>query len=153
MNERELVKKAIQNFCIREYGSDADFSEGKFQIVYTTMGDMEEYSVDVYADIDNLEITTYRDGIPAYRTKYRTHADMAMDIDSCNFDDMIRWWDCGVIYNWIVFPYSPNHKRMPGVVWAFEFGQTAARFVEEKKGVYKDPYGFEWKLKIEYVGG
>lgn len=98
INERiddfKRLKQVINDFCNREFGSDADFSNSKnVALAYTTYGANDEWELTCTADIENLKLiykVTYPDGSWSDRTEnYRSFTDMADALEDVSFDDLM----------------------------------------------------------------
>ena len=98
INERiddfKRLKQVINDFCNREFGSDADFSNSKnVALAYTTYGDNDEWGLTCTADLENLKLiykVTYPDGSWSDRSeKYKSFTDMADALEDVSFDDLM----------------------------------------------------------------
>lgn len=86
----EIAKEFINDFCVAEYGSPADFSDlEKVGIVYTTVTD-EEIPIQVNADLVHYRIERYLDGQFLERRQYESLDELIQnELAELDFDDLI----------------------------------------------------------------
>lgn len=86
----EIAKEFINDFCVAEYGSPADFSDlEKVGIAYTTVTD-EEISIQVNADLVHYRIERYLDGQFLERRQYESLDELIQnELAELDFDDLI----------------------------------------------------------------
>lgn len=59
----EKAKKLIDDYCWKEYGSGADFSDlHRIGVAYTTIGDDEEHEIQAYIDLVDFKLIQCIDG-------------------------------------------------------------------------------------------
>jgi len=86
----EIAKEFINDFCVAEYGSPADFSDlEKVGIAYTTVTD-EEIPIQVNADLVHYRIERYLDGQFLERRQYESLDELIQnELAELDFDDLI----------------------------------------------------------------
>ena len=86
----EIAKKFINDFCVTEYGSPADFSDlEKVGIAYTTVTD-EEIPIQVNADLVHYRIERYLDGKFLERRQYESLDELIQnELADLDFDDLV----------------------------------------------------------------
>ena len=86
----EIAKEFINDFCVAEYGSPADFSDlEKVGIVYTTVTD-EEIPIQVNADLVHYRIERYLNGQFLERRQYESLDELIQnELAELDFDDLI----------------------------------------------------------------
>lgn len=86
----EIAKEFINDFCVAEYGSPADFSDlEKVSIAYTTVTD-EEIPIQVNADLVHYRIERYLDGQFLERRQYESLDELIQnELAELDFDDLI----------------------------------------------------------------
>ena len=86
----EIAKEFINDFCVAEYGSPADFSDlEKVGIAYTTVTD-EEIPIQVNADLVHYRIERYLDGKFLERRQYESLDELIQnELAELDFDDLI----------------------------------------------------------------
>ena len=86
----EIAKEFINDFCVAEYGSPADFSDlEKVGIAYTTVTD-EEIPIQVNADLVHYRIERYLDGQFLERRQYESLDELIQnELAELDFDDRI----------------------------------------------------------------
>ena len=86
----EIAKEFINDFCVAEYGSPADFSDlEKVGIAYTTVTD-EEIPVQVNADLVHYRMERYLDGQFLERRQYESLDELIQnELAELDFDDLI----------------------------------------------------------------
>ena len=85
----EIAKKFINDFCVTEYGSPADFSDlEKVGIAYTTVTD-EEIPIQVNADLVHYRIERYLDGQFLERRQYESLDELIQnELAELDFDQL-----------------------------------------------------------------
>ena len=85
----EIAKEFINDFCVTEYGSPADFSDlEKVGIAYTTVTD-EEIPIQVNADLVHYRIERYLDGKFLERRQYESLDELIQnELADLDFDDL-----------------------------------------------------------------
>ena len=102
-SDLEVAKNYINEFCISEYDSEANFADlSSVGLAYTTitnpdflkeMGVTEyekEFEIQVDADLTKNQIITYIDGDAIDTFEYPSLADMNNDLASLDFNDLIH---------------------------------------------------------------
>ena len=86
----EIAKEFINDFCVAEYGSPADFSDlEKVGIAYTTVTD-EEIPIQVNADLVHYRMERYLDGQFLERRQYESLDELIQnELAELDFDDLI----------------------------------------------------------------
>ena len=86
----EIAKEFINDFCVAEYGSPADFSDlEKVGIAYTTVTD-EEIPIQVNADLVHYRIERYLDGQFLERRQYESLDELIQnELAELDFDDLV----------------------------------------------------------------
>lgn len=86
----EIAKEFINDFCVAEYGSPADFSDlEKVGIAYTTITD-EEIPIQVNADLVHYRMERYLDGQFLERRQYESLDELIQnELAELDFDDLI----------------------------------------------------------------
>ena len=86
----EIAKEFINDFCVAEYGSPADFSDlEKVGIAYTTVTD-EEIPIQVNADLVHYRIERYLDGKFLERRQYESLDELIQnELAELDFDDLV----------------------------------------------------------------
>ena len=86
----EIAKEFINDFCVAEYGSPADFSDlEKVGIAYTTVTD-EEIPIQVNADLIHYRMERYLDGQFLERRQYESLNELIQnELAELAFDDLI----------------------------------------------------------------
>ena len=86
----EIAKEFINDFCVAEYGSPADFSDlEKVGIAYTTVTD-EEIPIQVNADLIHYRMERYLDGQFLERRQYESLDELIQnELAELDFDDLI----------------------------------------------------------------
>ena len=86
----EIAKEFINDFCVAEYGSPADFSDlEKVGIVYTTVTD-EEIPIQVNADLVHYRMERYLNGQFLERRQYESLDELIQnELAELDFDDLI----------------------------------------------------------------
>lgn len=86
----EIAKEFINDFCVTEYGSPADFSDlEKVGIAYTTVTD-EEIPIQVNADLVHYRIERYLDGKFLERRQYESLDELIQnELADLDFDDLV----------------------------------------------------------------
>ncbi len=86
----EIAKEFINDFCVAEYGSPADFSDlEKVGIAYTTVTD-EEIPIQVNADLVHYRMERYLDGQFLERRQYESLEELIQnELAELDFDDLI----------------------------------------------------------------
>ena len=86
----EIAKEFINDFCVAEYGSPADFSDlEKVGIAYTTVTD-EEIPIQVNADLVHYRIERYLDGQFLERRQYESLDELIQnELAEMDFDDLV----------------------------------------------------------------
>ena len=86
----EIAKEFINDFCVAEYGSPADFSDlEKVGIAYTTVTD-EEIPIQVNADLVHYRMERYLDGQFLERRQYESLDELIQnELVELDFDDLI----------------------------------------------------------------
>lgn len=86
----EIAKEFINDFCVAEYGSPADFSDlEKVGIAYTTVTD-EEIPIQVNADLVHYRIERYLGGQFLERRQYESLDELIQnELAELDFDDLI----------------------------------------------------------------
>ena len=86
----EIAKEFINDFCVAEYGSSADFSDlEKVGIAYTTVTD-EEIPIQVNADLVHYRIERYLDGQFLERRQYESLDELIQnELAELDFDDLV----------------------------------------------------------------
>ncbi len=144
-----LAKDHINEYCQREFGSHADFTDlRKIGIGYTTITDAE-HEVQVYANLLDHRIEVYLNGSLAQYAQYSSLLDMVHSgLPHLEFDDLIY------IPDWVI----ANHERTAlvedlavrltffmkdydyyGYADIMEVGETDADMVDRMKGDLSDP--------------
>lgn len=87
----ERAKQLINDYCLAEYGGEADFSDlSRVGLAYTTMGD-DELDVEIVADLENPALLYYVDGNMVKREEYGSLEDMnAYALLWLDFDELYR---------------------------------------------------------------
>ena len=85
----EIAKEFINDFCVAEYGSPADFSDlEKVGIAYTTVTD-EEIPIQVNADLVHYRIERYLDGQFLERRQYESLDELIQnELAELDFDQL-----------------------------------------------------------------
>lgn len=87
--ELDHIKELIDDFCFAEYNSGADFTDlKKVAIAYTTLTE-EEIPLQVYANVEDREITRYLDDEIISIWKY-TDEDFIIELENLDFDELCR---------------------------------------------------------------
>lgn len=86
----EDAKWLINNYCQREYGSDADFRyPNKVGVAYTTVTD-DELELQVNVNLTNFSIDRFLDGVPLKSRKYQTLGELVRcELEWLDFSDLI----------------------------------------------------------------
>ena len=86
----EIAKEFINDFCVAEYGSPADFSDlEKVGIAYTTVTD-EEIPIQVNADLVHYRMERYLNGQFLERRQYESLDELIQnELAELDFDDLI----------------------------------------------------------------
>ena len=86
----EIAKEFINDFCVAEYGSPADFSDlEKVGIAYTTVTD-EEIPIQVNVDLVHYRIERYLDGQFLERRQYESLDELIQnELAEMDFDDLV----------------------------------------------------------------
>ena len=86
----EIAKEFINDFCVAEYGSPADFSDlEKVGIAYTTVTD-EEIPIQVNVDLVHYRIERYLDGQFLERRQYESLNELIQnELAEMDFDDLV----------------------------------------------------------------
>ena len=86
----EIAKEFINDFCVAEYGSPADFSDlEKVGIAYTTVTN-EEIPIQVNADLIHYRMERYLDGQFLERRQYESLDELIQnELAELDFDDLI----------------------------------------------------------------
>ena len=86
----EIAKEFINDFCVAEYGSPADFSDlEKVGIAYTTVTD-EEIPIQVNADLVHYRIERYLDGQFLERRQYESLDELIQnELAELDFNDLV----------------------------------------------------------------
>ena len=86
----DVAKEFINDFCVAEYGSPADFSDlEKVGIAYTTVTD-EEIPIQVNADLVHYRIERYLDGQFLERRQYESLDELIQnELAELDFDDLV----------------------------------------------------------------
>ena len=92
------VKNVINDFCLKEYDGEADFSDpSNIEIAYTDWSDKETdavHSVQVVVDLQNYALFTYVDGNVADERNYDSlEAFMEMELAFLDFDSLVSLSD------------------------------------------------------------
>lgn len=86
----EDCKKIISDFCIREYGSKADFSDmKKVNIAFTTTEDKPEKEIQVSANLIKRYIDTEINGTFKHRKIFASYDDFYIFLSSMTFDELV----------------------------------------------------------------
>lgn len=93
-SEIEKAKKAITDFCNREYDTQADLDNlYNVNFAYTTITD-DEIPLQVSADLINCKINyTLGENILAKSESYSSLTELAKDISNSSFDDWVTVYD------------------------------------------------------------
>ena len=85
------AKNLISDFCQREYGTDADFSDpAKISVAYTTITD-DEIPIQVNIDLVNFRLERYLDNEHLETRQYGSLQDLiANELDDLDFSDLIH---------------------------------------------------------------
>ena len=88
------AKNAINDFCLKEYDGEADFSDlSNIEIAYTDWSDKETdavHSVQAVVDLQNYALFTYVDGNAADEQNYDSlEAFMEMELGFLDFDSLV----------------------------------------------------------------
>lgn len=94
ISEFQRLKDIINDFCDREYGDSADFSNSKdVALGYTTYGDGEDWQLQCTADLENFKLiytVTYPDGTYAEKVEdYGSAAKLAEALEDVTFDSLM----------------------------------------------------------------
>lgn len=86
IDELDIAKRLINDFCYNEYGSKADFSDlHSVGIAYTTLGDDESLDVQVYVDLIDFKVCKYVNDLLVVTEQYASLAAL--------IDKQLRWLD------------------------------------------------------------
>ncbi len=88
---QSLMQIMIEDFCKREYGSEADFGNmEKIPLAYTTSED-GKHTIQAYADIEHLRVQYYYDGFIYGEELYKCEEDMMDFLQTMTFDELVSY--------------------------------------------------------------
>lgn len=92
MSSLEKAIILINEFCNREYGSDADTSDlSNISLAYTDASDEIEHEIQVSVDLANFTLNTYKDNVLCSRTQYDSLENLiSNELEWLDFDALIR---------------------------------------------------------------
>lgn len=92
-NDLDHAKQLINEYCQREFESDADYSDlSKVPLAYTTISD-ELTSTQVDANLVDFSIDRYISGTLVDQWKYDSLVDMCTELANIDFDTLISYTD------------------------------------------------------------
>ena len=88
-NELAQARASINEYCEREFGDEADFSDlNRVDLAFTT-DENEEYTIDVYADLVQYRIVTELGGVAVREEQYDSLKEMTENaLNNLTFDDL-----------------------------------------------------------------
>ena len=86
----EKAKQLINDFCLAEYESEADFSDlTRVGLAYTTTGEDEEHDIQVWADLVHCTMSYYIDDTRVRLDEYNSLDNMiAYDLEFLDFNEL-----------------------------------------------------------------
>lgn len=91
LEAKSIMQIMINDFCKREYDSEADFSDcSRIPIAYTTSED-EKHTIQVYADIEHLRVQYYYDCNIYGEDLFKTAEDMMDFLQTMAFDELVSY--------------------------------------------------------------
>ena len=90
INYLEKAKTLIENFCIDEYDSHADFSDlSNIDILYTTITD-DELPLQISIDLENYRFLYFVDGKLRFEEEYNTIDEMVKSsLEHMDFNSLV----------------------------------------------------------------
>lgn len=90
----ENVKNLINEYCLREFGDGANFSDPRnVGLAYTTLTD-EEIPIQVCVDIIDMKLKTWIDGTDCESKEPDEIRDITLsELEYLDFDDLISGWE------------------------------------------------------------
>ena len=87
----ETAKRRIQDYCDREFDSEADFSDlSNIDLAYMTMED-SDVELHAHADLIHFRLVFYADDREVADIQFKDAADFAEGFDGMTFDDLITF--------------------------------------------------------------
>ena len=116
--ELELAKELIDDYCQREFGTGADFSNlATIGIGHTTVTD-EEIGIQAYANLVDFRIERYLHDILIETRQYESLEQLIQEeLENLDFDDLTYASDEQVAYY-----HEEDEKRYP--TWNYQVGDT-----------------------------
>lgn len=91
LKAQSIMQIMIENFCLNEYGSGANFDNlSKIPLAYTTTED-GMHPIQVYADIENLKIQYYYDGFIYGEELFKCEEQMMDFLSTMSFDELVSY--------------------------------------------------------------
>ena len=91
LKAQSIMQIMINDFCMKEYGNEADFGNMEMiPIAYTTSED-EKHEIQVYADIENLKIQYYCDGFIYGEELFKREEQMMDFLSTMSFDELVSY--------------------------------------------------------------
>lgn len=91
---KERLLKALQDYEEREFGETShnsiDDIKNIIPIAYTTVGDDEQYEIQVNFNLEKLQWEEYINGELKHTDKRDSIESFISELESCEFDDIIR---------------------------------------------------------------
>lgn len=91
---KERLLKALQDYEEREFGETSHNSiediKNIIPIAYTTVGDDEQYEIQVNFNLEKLQWEEYINGELKHTDKRNSIESFISELESCEFDDIIR---------------------------------------------------------------
>lgn len=91
MSTLERAIRLINDFCLKEYDSEADISDlSKVDLAYTVLEDNDECEIQVSANLVDFGLYTYVDGKLYSETKYDSLEDLVhSELEMLDFDTLV----------------------------------------------------------------
>ena len=126
------AKNLISDFCQREYGSDADFSDpAKISVAYTTITD-DEIPIQVNIDLVNFRLERYLDNEHLETRQYGSLQDLiANELDDLDFSDLIHISDEDAVQHRLHKPTKETEKAPKTVESASVHQEVSEQEVHE----------------------
>ena len=126
------AKNLISDFCQREYGSDADFSDpAKISVAYTTITD-DEILIQVNIDLVNFRLERYLDNEHLETRQYGSLQDLiANELDDLDFSDLIHISDEDAVQHRLHKPTKETEKAPKTVESASVHQEVSEQEVHE----------------------
>lgn len=85
----EIAKELINDFCISEYGSEADFSDlGKIPVAYTVTED-EEDEIQVYIDLIGWQVIREINNKKVEFKVFKNLDELIDELEFLDFDELV----------------------------------------------------------------